>query len=129
MKKKLFILVTVLIVIALIGYNYVYKNHRDIATEKASFSISVNEIYTAFKKNDSLANQKYSDKTIEVQGKITNIDSINMIVTLDDKLIARFINGKHQLLKLQNTITLKGRIIGYDDILDEIQIDQCTINE
>ncbi|WP_396158665.1 hypothetical protein [Flavobacterium sp.] len=129
MKKKLYFLVIVLIVLALIGYKYVYKNHRDIATEKASFSISANEIYTAFKQNDSLANQKYSDKTIEVLGKITNIDSTNKIITLDDKLLARYTNDKHQRLKLQNTITLKGRIIGYDDILDEIQMDQCTIHE
>lgn len=129
MKKKLYFLVIVLIVLALIGYKYIYKNHRDIATEKASFSISANEIYTAFKQNDSLANQKYSDKTIEVRGKITNIDSTNKIITLDDKLLARYTNDKHQRLKLQNTITLKGRIIGYDDILDEIQMDQCTIHE
>lgn len=129
MKKKIVIVIIILLALALIGYNYVYKNHRDIATETASFSISVNEIHTAFKQNDSLANKKYSDKTIEVHGKITNIDSVNRIITLDDKLLARYSNGKHQSINLQNTITLKGRVIGYNDILEEIQMDQCTIND
>jgi hypothetical protein len=129
MKKKIVIVIIVLLILALFGYNYVYKSHRDISSETASYSISVNEIHTAFKQNDSLANKKYSDKTIEVHGKITNIDLVNKIITLDDKLLARYTNGIHESVKLQNTITLKGRVIGYNDILEEIQMDQCTIND
>lgn len=129
MKNKIAIVLLVFLVLALIAYKYVYKGHRDIASESASFSISVQEIYIAFKQNDSIANKKYSDKAIEVQGKVTNIDHVNKIITLDNKLLARFTNGIDKSMKLQNTITLKGRVVGYDDILEEIQMDQCTITK
>jgi Tfp pilus assembly protein PilO len=129
MKKKKIIIILVLVFFALayLGYTCVYKEHRDIASEKASYTITVNEIHSAFKQNDSLANAKYSDKTIEVRGKITNIDSVNQIITLDDMLLARYTKGEQLELKLQKTITLKGRVVGYDDILEEIQMDQCTL--
>lgn len=44
---------------------YVYKSHRDISSEIASFSISVHQTHNDFI-NDSEANtKKYADKTIE----------------------------------------------------------------
>lgn len=129
MRKKIIIVTVLILVLAFIGYLYMYKSHRDIATETATYSETVSKVYTTFQKNDSLANAKYLDKTIEIYGKITNIDLPNKIITVDEKLTARFTNGFPNTLKLQNGIKLKGRVVGYDDLLAEIQMDQCTINE
>ena len=103
-----------------------YKSHRDIASEDAVFSKTVSEVFQEFTANDSLANKTYLDKTISVKGKITNIDIANKIITVDEKLSARFTNKIHDNIKLQDSITLKGRLIGFDDLLEEIQMDQCT---
>ena len=127
MKKKIIIIASVLLVLAFITYKYMYKSHRDIATEKVTYSVSVNDIYTTFQVNEKAANAKYLDKTIEIYGKITNIDLQNKIITVDEKLLARFTNGVQSNLKLQNFIALKGRLTGYDDLLGEIQMDQCVI--
>lgn len=129
MKKKLLITVAVLLVLAFCIYKYMYKEHRDIATEKVTYSVSVDDIYTTFQVNEKAANAKYLDKTIEIYGKITNIDLQNKIITVDEKLLARFTNGLQSDLKLQNSIALKGRLTGYDDLLGEIQMDQCTIKQ
>lgn len=129
MRKKIIIVVVSILVLVFIAYNYVYKSHRDIATETASYSVPVRELYNAFQKNDSLANAKYLDKTIQVTGIITNIDVSNKIITVDEKLLARFTNNLPNDLKLQNPVTLKGRLIGYDDLLGEIQLDQCIIKQ
>jgi hypothetical protein len=48
---------------------------------------------------------------------------------LDEKLLARFTNNIPNNLKLQTPIAVKGRLIGYDDLLAEIQLDQCTIKQ
>ena len=124
MKKKLLILVAVLLVLTFITYKYMYKEHRDIATEKVTYSVSVDDIYTTFHINEKWADAKYLDKTIEIYGKITNIDLQNKIITVDGKLLARFTNGVQSDLKLQNFIALKRRLEGYDDLLGEIQMDQ-----
>ena len=129
MKKKVLIAVTVFLVLAFATYKYMYKSHRNISTETVSYSASVKEVYTAFQQNDSLANAKYIDKTIEIYGKITNIDLSNKIITVDEKLLARFTNSIPNTLKIQNSIVLKGRVVGFDDLLEEIQMDQCTIKQ
>ena len=129
MKNKLLITAVVLFALIVIVYNYLYKSHRDIATENVSYSVSVQNVYNSFKQNDSLANKKYVDKTIEIYGKITNIDLPSKIITVDEKLIARFTKNVPNNLKLKSFIVLKGRLVGYDDLLGEIQMDQCTVKQ
>lgn len=127
MIKKIIIVLLVLAVVALGVFKFLYKEHRDIASEESSFSETPTQIYDAFQKNDSLANSKYLDKTIEIYGKITNIDLANKTIMVDGKLSAKCTNSIPVNLKPQNAITLKGRVVGYDDLLGEIQMDQCTI--
>ena len=129
MRKKIIIAIVTVIVLVFLVINYMYKSHRDISTEKVSYSVSVKAIYTSFQVNEKSANKKYLDKTIEIYGKITNIDLQSKIITVDEKLLARFTNSIPANLKLQNSIALKGRLTGYDDLLEEIQMDQCTIKQ
>jgi uncharacterized protein (UPF0333 family) len=127
MKKKLFYILLLLIVLVFGVYKYIYKSHRDIASEDAAFSTTVLEVFESFTTNDSLANKTYLDKTISVKGKITNIDLANRIITVDEKLSARFTENISDNIKLQDSINLKGRLVGFDDLLEEIQMDQCAI--
>jgi hypothetical protein len=76
-----------------------------------------------------LANAKYLDKTVAIRGKISNIDLENKIITVDEKLSARFTDKLPENIKPQDSITLKGRLVGFDDLLEEIQMDQCTVVE
>ena len=129
MRKKIFIALLLVLALVIVAYNYMYKSHRDISTETVTYSETPAQVYDAFQKNDSLANSKYLDNTIEIYGKITNIDAQNKIITVDEKLTARCTNGIPNTLNLQNPITLKGRVVVYDDLLEEIQMDQCTIKK
>ena len=127
MKKKVFILLVFLLVAAIAVYFYVYKGHRDIASEEANYTATVQEVFSSFTTNDSLANAKYLDKTLDLRGKISEIDFANKIVTVDEKLSARFTDKLPENLKPQDSINLKGRLVGFDDLLEEIQMDQCTL--
>lgn len=126
MKKKLLIFGFFIMIGALFLYNYVYKSHRDISSEKESFAISVIDLKNDFEKNDSLANTKYLDKTILIYGKISNIDLVNNLLTIDTSLSA-IIKEKNVALKINDSIKLKGRFIGYDDLLEEFKMDECSI--
>ncbi len=127
MKKKIIIILLVLLVAAFVVYKILYKEHRDIASEDVTYTETVAQVFDAFQKDTQKANAKYLDKTIELSGIITNMDPQNKLITVDEKLSARFTNSIPNNLKPRNTVTLKGRVVGYDDLLGEIQMDQCTL--
>ena len=129
MKKKITIALGILIVLVFISFKYLYKSHRDIAKETVSYSVTVQYVHEAFMKNDSLANAKYLDKTIVIYGEITDIDLSNKIITVDEKLLATFNENLPNDIKLQQNIKIKGRLIGFDDLLEELKMDQCIKEE
>lgn len=129
MKKILLILFVAVLTMASGLYFYMYKDHRDIASEDASFSKAVKDLESEFIQNDSLANKKYLDKTIEVYGKITSMDATNKIIVLDDKMEGTSQQSISQGLTVGKQVKMKGRFIGYDDLLGEFKMDQVTIRQ
>ena len=125
MKRNGIALIIVLIITAFICYNYIYQDHRDIKNEKAEFSISSNDIVNQFINNASAAEQKFLNKTIEVSGLITDINSND--ITIDNKVFCQFSNNLETSLDKNENIKIKGRVIGYDDLLEQIKLDQSTI--
>lgn len=126
MKKKLLIFLIIFIVGAFLLYNYIYKSHRVIANEKVSYTLSIADLKQEFSQNDSLANNKYLDKTIVIYGKISSIDLSTNSIYLDNSLAAG-LKEKPIGLKVSDSIQLKGRFIGYDDLLEEFKMDECNL--
>lgn len=109
---------------AYIAYNYVYKDHRDIINETAAFSMSSVDISNEFEINPSEAEIKYLNKTIEISGTISDLNTSQ--ITLDSKVFCQFDNPISNV-ETEQEIIIKGRFIGYDDLLKEIKLDQCNI--
>ena len=70
--------------------------------------------------------KQWQDKIVVVSGEVTNIDDKG--VMLSSKIYCQL----KQLTDLQkinpsSNISIKGRIIGYDDLLEELKLDQCII--
>jgi hypothetical protein len=124
MKKVVFILLVILCILFL-SYNYLYHEHRDISNEKAVFSITGTKILQDFSVDESKANFKYLDKTVAVKGKITSIDALNKTIIIDEKVFVLL--KKTAEVKQNEVITIQGRVIGYDSLLEEIKIDQAEI--
>lgn len=127
MKKKVILIFLVLILVIIGAYQYLYKAHRDITTEKGSYTITVTEIFSEFQTNENSANAKYLDKTIEVTGDLSNIDVATKSIVINDKLFATFKDGIPKSLKPNSKIKLKGRFLGYDALVEELKMDQCII--
>lgn len=125
MKKKLLIFLIFFMSGALLMYNFIYKKHRNIAAEKESYVLSVDNLKSDFSQNDSLSNAKYLDKTIVIYGKISSIDLITNCIYIDGSVSA-ILKEKTMGLKVNDSIQLKGRFIGYDDLLEEFKMDECT---
>ncbi len=131
MKKfRNIIFILLLVGGALIGsivFFYVYKDHRDIGTEEANFSITVEELHKQFQSNDSLANATYGDKTIVVSGTVTTIDKGNNAITLNEKLFLTFYATDGFDAQPNQLVQIKGRFVGYDDLMEELKMDQCVL--
>ncbi len=127
-NKKFRVSIIILAAFALIlilGYNYVYQDHRNIETEQAAFSLSADEISDEFSKNPEESEKKYLNKTVEVYGHITELNDIDL--TLNDNVYCGFNTSLNISHSIDSEIKIKGRCIGYDDLLEQVKLDQCTI--
>lgn len=89
MKKTGYLLILLLLLLmSWAFYSYLYKDHRDIASEKGAFRVTANAIYEEFSKDETAANRKYLDKTIEVFGKVTATDTEENTIIIDENCLS-----------------------------------------
>lgn len=128
MSKKVKIIILLAVVIGLTGlfaYNYVmYGGARNLTTEKTNFTITSKAIASEFSTSIETANKKYLEKAVAIKGKITASNGNEVI--LDENVICTFKNQDLSIKKDQ-TVTVKGRVVGYDDLLGELKLDQCFV--
>jgi hypothetical protein len=74
-----------------------------------------------------LANATYVDKTILVSGLVSSIDKINKAMTLNEKLFLTFNSTDGLDIQPQKLVKIKGRFVGYDDLMEELKMDQCIL--
>ena len=126
MKKNIVIFI-VFLTIGFLGYRYLFGGGRDYASEEAIKIISLDSIFSEFNKNETSANKIYLNKVIEISGKITQVDADSNSILIDEKVYAAFKKSNFKNLILNENIKVKGRFLGYDDLLEELKIDNCTI--
>lgn len=122
-KNKFFI--TVLVLFSSIGiviYTHTMRAPTSIENKKIDFIGSADELLLIILDHS----EAWQDKIVVVSGEVTNKDDKG--VMLSSKIYCQL---KHttelQKINLSNNISLKGRIIGYDDLLEELKLDQCII--
>jgi hypothetical protein len=129
LKKKSFWIVFTLLVISVgtIVYQWLYHEHRDIQTETASFTLTANEMHKEFTETIDIANTKYLDKTVAIQGELTEIDTVANIIVLNEKINVIFLNEKVAGLAIGETLQIKGRCLGFDDLLEQVSFDNAAL--
>lgn len=127
MLKKTLVGISLAFVIAISGYGYLYKGHRDISSETANYVVTVSGLEKEFSANDSLANLKYEDKTIALTATVTAVDAGNNSIVLGEKISATFKDPLSKEITLGKTLKIKGRFLGYDELLEEFKIDQTSL--
>ena len=106
-----------------------YQSHRDIASENAVFETSVSELSQSFINNPDFSTATYADQTISIFGNVTALDLKQNSITLDDKLIALLTKEEIKKVKNGDLIKVKGRFIGYDELFEELRMDQCIVEQ
>lgn len=126
MKRKLIVLL-VLILLAVAGYKYIYQDHRDIQKEQPEYVISSNFLANEFSQNSIEAEKKYFDKIIEITGTITEVNRYE--ITLNNIISCRFDSIIKNSIKVNQKITIKGFFLGYDDLIEQVKLNQCSVIE
>ena len=116
-----------ILIIAIVGYNYLYQDHRDIKSEKAAYVINAKDLINAFQANEVEATTKYLNKTITITGNLTSVEGTSVVVE-NAVFLALSENKLLPSNNLLNTIVrIKGRCIGYDNLLEEVKLDQASV--
>ena len=131
MNKRLWFAVAIGLVL-IIGSGAYYwtmnKPHRDYSSEESSTIITANELYEEYFEDESLANQKYLDQMIVVEGTITDINS--QFVILDDHIVCTMEKGEgEKIIQLGQgkQVKLKGRCVSWDDLFEEVRMDHVFV--
>ncbi len=123
--KKISIVFLVFLILGIGGYQYVFKSHRDISKESAAVTLVASDFYTLVTKEAN--RQEYLDKTVQLTGSVTEIDTDNF--TLDHTIICYTDTLTIAKITLDQVLVIKGRSIGFDELLQMPKIDQTTLLE
>lgn len=129
MKRIFFILLTFIAIVA-VGFftarYYAYNaGKRDIQSEETAFAVSSKAIVTEFTSNTTASNKKYLEKPVAISGIITSVNGKEVI--LDNSVNCSLLTVTDSIKKDQK-VTIKGRVVGYDDLLGEVRLDQCNLS-
>ena len=69
--------------------------------------------------------KKYLNKTIEIEGIPSEINDNS--ITLDDKVFCQLVKKSSVAIKNGTKLIIKGRLIGYDNLLEQVKLDQSEI--
>lgn len=103
-----------------------FKPHRNVGTETAAYSLTAKDL-SAQIAADTAALSKYIDKALELQGTVTAIEDKhiafdNVICNMDSTELSKL-----SAIKPGQVLKVQGRFATYNDLLEEILIDQCVI--
>lgn len=143
--KKLLISGGILLVAGAVIIWYLFNlKFDDIKTVKSDYTVSAPDFLNEFKLGDSIANAKYRDKIIVVNGRVSETEaaadsSINIKITdtLTDNYIIFSFQDQHldeaKKLKAGDSVSIKGSFSGgiYSDILEVMMVNfkRCALNK
>ena len=122
-KSKVIIgILLILIISGFVVFQYSMRPPKQIEAKEVDYTGTSDELLREVQENVN----EWQDKVVVITGKITSLDEKGCI--LSSGIFCQF-KDISQISSLSNEqeITLKGRVIGYDDLLEELKLDQCII--
>lgn len=125
MKKKIIVAVLGIAILGVFGYCYVwYGGARNVSAEDAVFNVTSKNIISEYDADIDKSNAKYLEKAIAIKGTISKINQKQIII---DNTIVCDLKEPDSSIKEGQQLTLKGRVVGYDDLMGELKLDECSV--
>ena len=121
MRKKIFLSICLVVCIGIAVGIYLYQKPRSTAaSQQTDFTLSADELYHQFEANETVANQKYAGKIIEVTGTVGEVQKTDSAcsVLLTTTAATGGINcslaaANMNTIQQGERITIKGKCAGY----------------
>ena len=124
-KKKLAIILLILIFIIGIFYFFTYqKKHIDWIHIQPQISLSVQELLQNFQNGEG---NDLINKVVQISGTITALD--DSLYILDKAVVCKPAVNIESNITEKEFVTVKGRCVGYDDLLMEVRLDHVVVME
>ena len=118
------IFVVVIAITAFIVYRHAMQPPTTIESKEVDFTGSSDTFLAEIQKDIST----WQDNVVVLTGIKYSVDE-NGITFEQIESIVSLEKMSTPLIKEYQEIRLKGRVIGYDDLLDELKLDQCIIQQ
>ena len=120
-----------LLPVAMIGFLLViyifYKPHPQWNQMEPAYEINAVDLLSAYRSDIVKANSKYLNQVLNITGEVTSIET-NLII-IDHGVVCML--DATEIINEQSAVgkrlTLKGRCVGYDDLLEEVRMDHGFI--
>ena len=119
-KNKLVTILSIIVLSIIISIKYIYQPHQKTEDLNTIFQGNPQQFKHEILKEPS----RYHNAIVEIKGKVIS-KGLNGIM-LEESIYCAI---KDSTIIEKNIITIKGRFIGYDDLMEEFKIDKCIIKE
>ena len=126
-RKQLIIgiaLISILLLATLVYKVTFDPEHRVIAEEQADYVLTAKELQASFSTNEQEAIAQYLDGVLQLSGQVTEVEEASVV--LDDRVQVNFLEGATASYETGQALTVKGRCVGYDELLLQVKLDQAT---
>jgi len=133
---RLIILLVIIIAGGIAAMSYIFRgSDKSVKNEKAVYALTSEELFTAFDENETIANEKFLGKVIEVSGEVTGIEKTEngpLVILLSASspmggIRCTFETNQENVsekVTTGSTHTVKGKCSG---MLMEVVLDNCSL--
>ncbi|PTT11464.1 hypothetical protein DBR27_06170 [Flavobacterium sp. HMWF030] len=126
-RKKIVSVIAALLILVSAGiyfyYGFLFKEARNIQSEIPDYNITAIKLLEDYNSDPKKADSLYLNKTIEITGIVTK--ETDSVVILENNVFCLF-TQKNPVKLINQKVKIKGKCIGYDELFQEVKLDQCT---
>ncbi|KIO54587.1 OB-fold protein [Flavobacterium hibernum] len=126
-RKKIVSVIAALLILVSAGiyfyYGFLFKEARNIQSEIPDYNITATKLLEDYNSDPKKADSLYLNKTIEITGIVTK--ETDSVVILENNVFCLF-TQKNPVKLINQKVKIKGKCIGYDELFQEVKLDQCT---
>lgn len=122
MKRKWFLIAGLMLILLAAGwFYYLYQKPRaDVTDAKATHTLTAEKLYTDFVADEAAADQKYTDKIIEVKGMVGEVQAMDtsamVLLAAGNEtggINCSFQHNEIALPQKGQMVTIKGKCTGF----------------
>ena len=126
MKKALPLFLAAVVAGAVVVWSMYNKPHKDYTQEEVAQTWRAEDLVAAFAEAPDDMQAQWQEKVVEVAGTVRS--SSMQGVVLNPGVVATYDEGHAPEVAPTGRVTLKGRLVGFDDLFGEVRIDHVRLS-